>query len=176
MLRNIVVEADKYVGSKEKVNNSGFIDPKLEKDMKDAGWYPGASWCVYFVKMIWKKVLPSKFPNHWKIAQKLISGNSQNTWSKFKKDTSGLFKQSNTPQIGGIVIWQKYKKGLPLWEGHAGIVKSHTTTSFVTIEGNTNDNGSSNGDGIYEKNRKYAWNTYEGLRLKGFINIIVLKK
>lgn len=37
--------------------------------------------------------------------------------------------------------------------GHVGFVVSETNTHFITIEGNTNDGGSREGDGVYKKKR-----------------------
>jgi hypothetical protein len=170
-MEDIITEAASYIGSKEKLNNSGFENAQLEKDMKSVGWTKGASWCVFFTKMIWWKYLTKKLPNHWLIASKLITGNSQDTYKNFTKDKSGLFVVSAKASVGAIVIFQKYSNNIPLWEGHAGIVESYSDASYTTIEGNTNNDGSNNGDGVYRKVRKYTTANPTGLRLKGFINI-----
>ena len=38
---------------------------------------------------------------------------------------------------------------------HTGVVVDATAEAFRTIEGNTNDQGSSNGDGVYQRTRGY---------------------
>lgn len=170
MFEDIVSEANKYVSEKEKLNNSGFLNAQLEKDMRSVGWTTGASWCVYFTKLMWKKGLSIKFPKHWKLAEKLIVGNSQDTWDNFQKDTSGKFELSKNPKAGSIAIWQDYENNIGIRSGHAGIVEKYSSTNFNTIEGNTNNAGGSNGDGVYKKIRTYNFNS-GNRRLRGFINI-----
>ena len=172
MYDNVVGIAKQYVGEKEKSANTGFNNSQFEADMKSVGWASGSSWCVYFAKLMWKKALASSNPKVWNAANSLIGGNSQATWANFVNDKSGLFKTSNVPKVGSIAIWQNYDNGTGKPTGHAGIVTSVGSTKFATIEGNTNNDGSANGDGVYARERSYNFSVNNGLRLKGFINIV----
>ena len=158
----------KYIGYKETKGNSGFVNSDFQNEMLSIGWSKGDAWCVYFCMLAWFKMLPA---NKWAVAKKLLSGNSQVTWSNFSNDKSGLFEVSKTAKIGSIAIFQHVSNGVPQATGHAGIVTDFDTVQFHTIEGNTNDNGSSEGDTVLEKNRTYNFGATNGLRLKGFINV-----
>jgi len=181
----IVMTAIGYIGFKEKPNNSGFQDRTLETYMRDIGWRPGDSWCVDFAKVCWYLSISNDTVRN--LAMKLIVGNSQSTLANFENyiKSTGIanpreqwFIISDSAIVGSIVIWQHYKNGIPEWSGHAGIVDSvfkHRYYDFHTIEGNTNDNGSSNGDRVLPKYRRYNYTAVNGLRTKKFI-CINLKK
>jgi hypothetical protein len=175
----IVAVAISLVGIKEKPNNSGFVVPSFEQSMREVGWHKYDSWCVYFTKLCWYRSISNDTVRN--LAMKLISGNSQSTLANFQKyvsttlDKPARFVVSDSAIKGSIVIWQHYKNGVPDWSGHAGVVDSVYPQScywdWHGIEGNTNNNGSSNGDGVYAKNRRYNWTQQNGLRTKKFIAI-----
>ena len=65
------------------------------------------------------------------------------------------------PQAGDIFIMN-----LGGGNGHTGIVtKVYPGGAFDTVEGNTNTNGSANGDGVYLRTRK------TGGKMQGYIRI-----
>lgn len=180
--KSVVTEAYKYENKKETpdpilkhAGNYGFDDPVFEADMKSVGWVRNYQWCMLFAKLMWKKALQGTV--YWQYAEKLITPSSQSTWANFSNDKSGLFNVSTTPQIGSIVIWQDYTKaGFPHdpLQGHAGIVVGVGEKSFSTIEGNsTNDPNERNGTGVFlKKTRLYSFDKIDGLRLRGFINLV----
>jgi hypothetical protein len=160
--RNAVSVAKKFLGQEETSPNKGFKDKGFESLMKNAGWYVGAQWCAFFARLIWLKSLKGK---RLEVANKLLSGSSQQTYLNFKNDNSGLFKTSQTPKVGSIVIWQSTKDSA---RGHAGIVKKVTANGFETIEGNSNTDGSPG----KVANLVYKTGQYpKYLKLRGFINI-----
>ena len=116
--------------------------------------------------MVWIKKYGKKYEE---ILNKLITPSTQTTWQNFENDKSGKFKTGKEAKKGAIVIWQRYKNGVPEWKGHAGIVQRVNKDNFETIEGNTNDAGGREGYIVAEKTRTYDWDTINGLRLKGFI-------
>jgi len=152
----IVLSAISYVGFKETPNNSGFQVASFEKSMREVGWHKYDSWCVYFCKLCWYQSIKNDTVRN--LAMKLITGNSQNTLANFQKDISGYFIVSDTAIVGSIVIWQHYNNGKPEWSGHAGLVDSafkNRRYNFHDIEGNTNNNGSSNGNIVLPKYHVY---------------------
>lgn len=161
--------AKRYIGIKEKPNNSGFYDADFQKAMEDIGWKKGYSWCVYFAKLVWSKSLQNQVVRA--AAMKLINGNSQSTLRNFIADKSGMFTVSDTATPGAIVIFQNYVAGKPQTTGHAGIVTSAGADYFETIEGNTNSNGGREGIEVAKKKRGYNRAVINGLRLKKFITI-----
>jgi hypothetical protein len=184
----IITVAISLIGVKEKPNNSGFVVPSVEQAMREVGWHKYDSWCVYFAKLCWYRALSpfdtveyNRLSVTRDLAMKLISGNSQSTLANFQKyisttlDKPVRFVVSDSAVVGSICIWQHYKNGVAEWSGHAGIVDSVFPPGYKwdyhTIEGNTNNNGSSNGDRVLPKYRRYNWTAINGLRNKKFIVI-----
>ena len=169
----IILTAVTLIGTQEKPNNSGWYDAAFQKEMVAAGWHKGDSWCVYFCKVVWNKSITNDTVRT--LAMKMIVGNSQSTLANFRKDTSGWFVLTDSARKGSIVIWQHMKNGVPEWSGHAGIVDSVYPAGhkydWSSIEGNTNNNGSSNGYIVLRKDRRYNWKAVNGLRIKKFIGI-----
>jgi hypothetical protein len=161
--RKPVSVAEKYLGQEETTENLAFKNADFQTLMKSAGWYSGAEWCAFFARMVWLKSLPSKKKA---IAEKLLSGSSQQTFLNFQNDNSGFFKVSQTPKEGSIVIWQSTKTPT---KGHVGIVKKVTANGFETIEGNSNiDNSPGKVAHLIHTFAKSP----NGLKLRGFINIV----
>jgi hypothetical protein len=112
---------------------------------------------------------------------KIASGNSQSFYWNIARNTSGYFFITDSARDGAICIWQRYKDGKGQWSGHAGIVieKIHRRgaedAKFITIEGNTNDAGGSEGYIVARKVRKYNTTAVNGLRVKGFVNLNIRK-
>lgn len=161
-----VLIAEKLIGQTEITGNVGFTSPGFERLMEKVGWKSGDAWCVYFVKLVWYNSVPSWLKP--KILAK-VSGNTDQTWTNLSNDTN--FTTPDVPAPGDIVIWKQYSNGIPQWEGHAGIVKSLGFGKIKTIEGNTNNNGSSNGYIVAERERPLDFTNNNGLRIVGFIRI-----
>lgn len=149
--------ARKYIGEKEGHNNSFDENTPLGKILKAAGQIDGEPWCCYFMEAIFVETLRA-----------LFSASTVTTFHNFKK---AGYEISDIPQVGWMVIWQRYKNGEPTWQGHAGMVtKVVDETSFVSIEGNTNSEGSREGNSVQEKVRTTT-RTENGLNVLGFIKI-----
>jgi len=116
------------------------------------GWSKGQPWCAYFVKLIVAE-------SGGKVEG--LTGGAVNSW----KSRQG----KPTADVGDLVYWQNYKDGKPLWSGHAGIVIRPYKDYFVTIEGNTNDDGSREGVEVAIHVRRYDFANNNGLRLLGFV-------
>ena len=171
--RRIVRYAKKFIGVLEIGDNMGWNNPDFEKKLKSVGWYPGAQWCVFFVKAMWADTYP-ELRNKTHNGKKLIdyvSGNSQTTFSNLKNlENTGLFKVSGIPKAGDMVVWQYYDAaGSPTQKGHVGIVTSKSGDSFKTIEGNTSEIGATNQTVSKKEHNLGEYSKKTGLRLKGFI-------
>lgn len=149
--------ARRYLGHKEMPGN--IFDPKspLGKIIIEAGQKDGEAWCAYFTEAIFVETLRA-----------LFSASAVQTFHNFK---NAGYEISETPIVGALVIWQRYKDGKPTWQGHAGIVtKVNHDGSFLSIEGNTNSAGSREGDSVQEKVRKNI-RVENGLNIIGFVII-----
>lgn len=162
---SVIVEiAKKDLGKVEKANNSGFADAQLEKEMIEVGWQSGFAWCALISERWAKKAFPAKSAE----LNKLFSASAVTTFANFKK---AGYKISSTPVLGSVVIWQKYVKGQPSWQGHAGIVSEViSATEFKSIEGNGSVKGSREGTTVVEQRRKVV-KLDTGLNVLGFIII-----
>lgn len=159
---NIVDIAKSDLGKVEKPNNSGFADPQLEKEMIAVGWQTGNAWCALISERWAKKAFPAKSAEF----DKLFSASAVTTMANFKK---AGYKISSTPVLGSVVIWQKYEKGQPSWQGHAGIVSEVINDKeFKSIEGNGSVKGSREGTTVVEQHRKIL-RLDTGLNVMGFI-------
>lgn len=154
-----------YIGKKEKSSNSGFEDPLFEEDMIKFGeWQKGYSWCACFAQMIFRKSFPEKSDQ----LKKLFDPSTHQTFENFK---AANYKITQKPSPGQLVIWARYKAGVALWTGHAGIVSEVINENFFkAIEGNTAASGSSNGDRVAENKRNLSVKS-NGLNVLGFIEI-----
>lgn len=150
--------AKKFIGQKEKPGNDFDDNTPLGKILKEAGHKDGEAWCCYFAEAVFVETLRS-----------LFSASTVQTFQNFK---DAGYEITDIPQVGSLVIWQRYKDGKATWQGHAGIVsKVNQDGSFQTIEGNTNSSGSREGDSVQEKNRSNI-KTDNGLNVLGFIKIL----
>lgn len=157
----------KYLGKKEKENNSGFADASFETKMKSVGWLKGQSWCSYFVELVWLEAMPSDAT----LIKKYCSGSVVTTFKNFK--ASAEFKVQQLPVVGAIVAWEKGKSGL----GHIGIVvQVNADGSFKHISGNTNSDGSREGVEVaFKVSRTGKPFSSSGMNLLGFISPIKIK-
>lgn len=179
-MKDAVLEyAQSHVGYEEVPGNQGFKDKAFDTRMRQVGFQNGWAWCALFAELCW--ALPT-YDGKSKVFVSLsdnFSANAVRTYENFSKDDTGLFTcydvDSNVmPAPGDVVIWEKRRGGVPvkndIWTiGHAGIVESADATSFVSIEGNSNDAGGREGIEVARKTRNYTYSKQDGLALKGFI-------
>jgi hypothetical protein len=157
--------AKQFVGEEETNANQAFKNKDFEAKMRGAGWYSGAQWCAFFVKMVFQNTLDAEGVL---VAKNLISGSTQTTFSNFSDITNAYFEVSQTPKVDGIVIWQNVADKST---GHTGIVTSVSGDTFKTIEGNSNANGSQGivNEGSYSLSAERAGRN--GKKIRGFINL-----
>ena len=164
----IIETALSYVGQKEIPNNLGFEDKNFEQEMKSEGWMPRYAWCAISAKLMWKKAYTKYKPEILPELDELFSIAATKTFNNFKKFG---WRVDRIAEQGSLIIWQHYEDGKKTWKGHAGIVKMLSNEFIHTIEGNTNGEGSRNGDQYMEKIRKYNFEPVKnGLVLMGFIH------
>jgi hypothetical protein len=158
--------AESYVGQEEIRGNKGFQNPQFQKKMKDCGWNDGQSWCAYFTELVWKEAYGKSSP-FYATLDRLFSPSATATFTNFSGNTA--FKTGKTPKVGALVVW-RYGTG---WQGHIGIVTEIKSESkFVAVEGNTNNNGSREGYGVFKKLRDMNFHLVprvKGLNLIGFV-------
>lgn len=169
----IVANAQRWVGEKEIRGNSGFVSKELDILARNAGFQNGYAWCSIFCEVVYKLALDDLEKHTGKVFKTLrsvvigmINPSSQLTYNNALSTV--FFKQTQTPRAGDIVIFVRTSNRA---YGHAGIVTSVTADGFWTVEGNTNDSGSTEGDGVYKKFRKIEKDG-RGLDVRGFISVI----
>ena len=132
--------------------------------MVAVGFEKKQAWCSYFAELVAKESLPDKV----KELDKLFSASAVQTFKNFQ---SAGYEISKIPVLDSVVIWQNYEDNNAQWTGHAGIVsKVINTSSFQSIEGNTNDKGGREGYIVAEKIRS-TLKKKSGLNVMGFIII-----
>lgn len=170
----IVTVALSYEGKREIKNNAGFVDKKMEAAMLERGWQRGQAWCAYFAELVWS-IAYEDFAAVRKTIDANFSGLAIQTFRNFKaheeklkrENRTPFFRTSTAPALGAVAIWL-HGKGP---SGHAGIVvQVNRDGTFVTVEGNTNDDGSREGYEVARKTRRLNLPyTANGLNLAGFI-------
>jgi len=134
---NLIQSIESQLNVREKTYNSGEM---VDKYLLSVGATPGQSWCGAFVGYNMTKQ-GIKNPNSaWSPS---YAGQKDIIWSKNRKFSN--------PLPGDVVTF--YYPNLKR-VGHVGFyVKKDFEGYFITIEGNTNGEGSREGDGVYRKKR-----------------------
>lgn len=100
-------------------------------------WANGQPWCAVFVSWVALEAdVSAAFP-------RTASCDAAAAWFKDRGEWS------ETPTIGAQVFY-----GTVADLVHTGIVVGFTADEIITVEGNTNDSGSREGDGVYRKVRR----------------------
>ena len=127
----------KEIGVKEATgNNDG---KRVEEYLKSTGLGKGYSWCSAFVKWVL---------NQCGIVTTITA------WSPTAHNPNNLvyFKQkwNKAPKAGDVfTLYSQSKKRI----AHTGFFHRINSNVIITVEGNTNDGGSFNGDGVYMRKR-----------------------
>lgn len=139
--------ADGEIGTKEAGTNNG----KRVNEYQSADWLEGGgyAWCASFICWLVQQAL-AKHPMSFDRPK------TAGAWDfeRWAKEQAGkgvkLFKPASETSIlpGDIVVFRFSHIGLAVQEQRNGAV--------VTIEGNTNGAGSSEGDGVYKKSRSLS--------------------
>lgn len=122
--------------------HEGFFGGRWNNKQKYSGQVPGLEWsdnqpwCASFVSWVAMRAMVSEF--YPRTASCDIAAN----WFK-ERD-----QWSDYPAVGAQVFY-----GYPHDLVHTGIVVDFDDKYIYTVEGNTNDSGSREGDGVYFKKR-----------------------
>jgi len=139
--------ADSFEGIKEIGDNRGFDNKNFERMMLDVGWWRGAAWCAFSLKLIYQLAGIKTTVTGW-------SPTAYN--KKHVIFTDGRLLEPIRPGDSGTLSYAKYRNNPKRFKaiGHAFIVKKTIGNSaVVTGEGNTDGNGDREGNGFYEKIR-----------------------
>jgi hypothetical protein len=134
----------------------------VEEYLGSVGLGGGYFWCMAFVHWCFLEAsedmgVENPFPK---------TAGCLDAWNKVKKASRVTRSQAIAdPSLvsSGSVFILDYGKGL----GHTGFVKNSVGGAMRTIEGNSNNDGSRNGVGVFELRRRNIMDK----NLKGFINI-----
>ncbi len=125
--------------------NLGFQNDVFEAMMRSVGWQTTQAWCAYYVKLIMMQM----FSFDRDFLARYFTGSAQgnletvNNLNKVGKKRY-LAIYSGTPQVGDIFVLQNVKSP---GKGHTGLVlKNIDGNKIQTLEGNTNFQGSREGD------------------------------
>jgi len=135
---------DTQIGIRELTGKNDGKD--VEKYLASCGLSKGNAWCAAFVNWTlkqcgFKTVKNPAWSPSWFVAN-VIWERSQN---------SEVRSQNNSPSAGDVFgIWFENKQRI----AHVGFIDEWNEGSFcITVEGNTNEAGSREGDGVYRKRR-----------------------
>lgn len=130
-----IAETQLYV--REKTGKNDGVE--IKKYLNSVGLPEGYAWCAAFVFWCFEQAaIALNVPNPLVRTAGVLNHWNNTKGQKIQKD----------PQPGDIFIMD-YGKGL----GHMGIVSEVFSDRVVTIDGNTNLQGSREGDGVYERSR-----------------------
>lgn len=129
--------AGRQVGVRELGRNRG---ERVEEYQASVGAHPGDPWCSAFVYWCFEHAarevgMVNPLPR---------TAGALKLWRN-----SAVFRRHKEPAPGMVFVMDK-GHGL----GHVGIVEHVQGLELVTIEGNTDDGGSREGDGVYRRVRK----------------------
>jgi len=130
--------AQDEVGYREKqVRGSFNNDTKFADEVPGLEWADFQPWCATFVSWVALKAgVPDLYP-------RTASCDQAGLWWKARK------RWSEYPARGAQVFY-----GSPRDLNHTGIVIDFTATTITTVEGNTNNTGAREGNGVYLKKRQ----------------------
>lgn len=168
---SIYCSSKQYVGQEEVPGNLAFKNKYFQDKMKERGWSEGQAWCAYAAELFWYEGYNRINPQFARDTANLFSANAIRTYNNL---VANGFDVSQVPEVGDLVVWQSYRKGIQRksgkwFLGHIGVVSEITDKCFISIEGNGNKDGGREGLEVVEKERKYTFNINNGLRLIGFI-------
>jgi hypothetical protein len=136
----ILMLAAARVGEREsrvKKNQGEFVDMCLAA----VGLRPGYAWCAAFVYWLCRTAgVPADLLPQRRSAAAVIN------WDRWARANQII---TTSPRRGDLMFWLNSNG-----TGHMGIVTSVNGDEFRSIEGNTNESGSREGDGVYRKTRK----------------------
>lgn len=153
--------ARQYLGKQE---TAGPNDGPILRTIRDAMLYPGAppcSWCALFVAWVLARAyLPIDTPSRlYRHELSALLGFVRPWYIESTRDwlanASDLGMIVPAPEPGDLFILLDAQGNAH----HIGFVVSDGSAQsgdFRTLEGNTNEGGSANGDGVYTRTRKHG--------------------
>jgi hypothetical protein len=128
----------KELGVRENGFNKG---QRVEEYLRAANLKAGNAWCAAFVTWTFKQVG----------IKAVVSGYSPNWFVNnvvYKRDDN--VKRNYVTTVGDVFgLWFANKNRI----AHVGFIDSRQGDYYITVEGNTNEAGSREGDGVYKKRR-----------------------
>lgn len=170
-LEQVILETAKsFVGQKEISGNMGFKQPFFLKLMESIGWKKKWAWCSMFCKLVYTEAY-KKLGLDPKTITKYISPSVQQTRANFIKAGYPLITNYKLVKPGAYISWVSASDRT---KGHTGILVEfiENGTKMITIEGNTNAEGSREGDSVARKTRAAVVGSGRGLILQGWFNVI----
>jgi hypothetical protein len=158
LLERALAKAISQIGVRERPvgSNKG---PEVERYLASTGLGGGFFWCMAFVHFCFMEAaremgVRNPFPK---------TAGCIDAWNKARDFRITKQKAIQNPSlvVPGSVFILDFGNG----HGHTGIVRKSVGGALRTVEGNTNSDGSSNGIGVFELNRRSVMNS----NLKGFI-------
>lgn len=143
---------DSQIGIREQGINSG---PQVEDYLRYVNLKQGQPWCAAFICWVFGQAgiknprsgwSPDLFPLSKVIWSKAYTYSSKQTKAGRQPDNNEMISP-RTGDIFGIFFPEKNRIA------HAGFVDQWDGTWLITVEGNTNIDGSREGDGVYKKRR-----------------------
>jgi hypothetical protein len=136
----VVVTAQKEVGVVEVGYNRG---PKVNIYLASSGNRPGEYWCSAFITWVYKQN-GIKTPAGAGAARSYFQPGPKLLFQRNKLGDLDLGRPGDVvgfyyPNLGRI--------------GHIGMIEKTGSGAFITIEGNTGEDGGRNGDGVHRKRR-----------------------
>lgn len=127
-----------YHEGRSKSSHGGYYWNNIQKyaqQVPGLGWNNGGPWCATFVSWcVMKAGLADYYPRTATVSVAMDWFKQKGEWSEY-------------PAIGAQVIYGT------TGSSHTGLVYDYDSTYIYTVEGNTNTNGSAEGDGVYAKKR-----------------------
>lgn len=170
LMQAILETAQSFVGQKEISGNMGFKQPFFLRLMESIGWRRSWAWCSMFCKLVYTEA-SKKVGVDPKNITKHISPSVQRTKANFIK--AGIPLQTDWTKVkpGAYISWVSSRDRA---KGHTGILIEFLDNGkkMKTIEGNTNAEGSREGDSVAVKIRNAEVGKGSSLILQGWFNVV----
>ena len=152
----VIAVARSQVGYREGYAEGGWNNiTRYADEVPGLSGYQGQSWCMTFTSWVAMRAgVPSIFPRGVDCSAGVAWFTSASRWSWF-------------PALGAQVFYGTSG------QDHTGIVCAYDATYIWTVEGNTSDTGSSEGDGVYLRKRKRADAVVYGYGLPAYAEGVV---
>lgn len=155
LLREALTVARSQIGKMEQPVGSNR-GPDVEKYLASVGLGGGLFWCAAFVHWCFQTAA-----GNLNVRNPLVkTGGVLDHWARTRAKKILAANAQNDPTLvrPGHIFIISHGGG----RGHTGIVARVEGGHLVTVEGNSNPNGSSNGIGVFELNLRSMWKINKG--------------